>query len=135
MLRVAEAIVVGVVSCRWLLLCSRCLSGRSGDVGNGGGGGGEKTTWKGVPRVAHPALPAPRWIAQVEPALGSTLRPSFGFVRIQLLQYFFYYVPFHAWALWGSAAPPSPTLTAWAVVVAGGYAQAQVTCIGAAIFQ
>ena len=89
-----------------------------------------------VPITVPMALPAHhRWIASVEPMLGRTSRPSFGFVRVQLLLNFFYYVPFHGWALSRAAGPPSPTLAAWAVVVAGGYAQAQVTGIGAAIFQ
>lgn len=73
--------------------------------------------------------------AGVEPALLASTADSFGFLRVQLLEYFFYYVPFHAWAIACAYLPPTESHTAWATVVAGGYMQAQATYVGSAAFQ
>ena len=48
------------------------------------------------------------WVAEVEPVLGQTARVSHGFVRLQLLQFFFYFLPFHAWAAWRTVAAGGP---------------------------
>jgi hypothetical protein len=57
---------------------------------------------------------------------------SFGFLRIQLLQYLFYYVPFHAYCLW--KVTPDRTMSLWATFVAGGYLQGQSTFLVGAAF-
>jgi hypothetical protein len=90
--------------------------------------------WRAIVVLGGKEAAVGGWVSLVEPMLAeaSHSRPSFGFVRVQLLVYFFYYVPFHTWALARTAAPPSPALTAWAMVIAGGCAQAEATCIGAA---
>ena len=74
--------------------------------------------------------------------LANESMPSYGFVRVQCLVFAFYYILFHAWAVYqmliatrSVGAPPSAALTAWAVVVAGGYAQAQATFIGSATYE
>lgn len=89
------------------------------------------------------------WGVHVDPILLMTSRASHGFVRVQCLVFFFYYVPYHAWALYDlllvSTTNSDATTTAsrakgvrksrratWATIFAGGYLQAQVTFIGAA---
>eukprot|EP00978_Attheya_sp_CCMP212_P010076 scaffold24204_cov57-Attheya_sp.AAC.1 len=57
---------------------------------------------------------------------------SFGFLRIQLLQYLFYYVPFHAYCLW--KVTPDRTMSLWATFMAGGYLQGQSTFLVGAAF-
>lgn len=73
-----------------------------------------------------------------EPALLESTADSFGFLRVQLqqlIEFAFYYVPFHAWALACAYLPPSENHAAWATVVAGGYLQAQATYVGSAAFK
>lgn len=81
--------------------------------------------------------------AAVDPALFWTAAAtSRSFLQVQCLVFFFYYAPFHAWAayelllplLTPARATCSPRLAAWATVVAGGYAQAQATYLGASAF-
>ncbi|KAL1522742.1 hypothetical protein AB1Y20_017715 [Prymnesium parvum] len=91
--------------------------------------------WRAITVLGGKQMAATQWIDNVEPILGATERPSFGFVRVQLLVYFFYYIPFHAWALVSSRAGISPWFASWATVMAGGYAQAEVTCIGCSLFR
>ena len=93
--------------------------------------------WRAVVAMGSQSDAAAWWLASVDPLLGAPEQPSHGFVRAQALVYLFYYVPFHAWAaleLVAASAPSSP-LAAWSVVVAGGYAQAQFTCVGSAAFE
>ena len=100
--------------------------------------------WRAVVALSStptgPSAPAALWWRQhVDPVLSSTARPSFGFVRVQMLLYAFYYAPFHAWAayelLTSTPGAASRALVLWSTVVAGGYAQAQATSFGAATLQ
>ena len=97
--------------------------------------------WRAVVVLGSRAPLALWWIAQVEPILGDSSRPSFGFIRVQCLVFFFYYVPYHAWATHSllttkpSDAKRRQTLATWSMVVAGGYAQAQVCCGSAAFLK
>ena len=92
--------------------------------------------WRAVVVMGSRAPLALQWVESVEPVLAQATRPSFGFLRVQCLVFAFYYIPFHAWACYAllMARPAKGrTLTTWATVFAGGYAQAQATCGGAAL--
>ena len=133
--------------------------GVSGKATASGGGGGARTrvapmttfeafvwatahvsailvhAWRAIVVLGSQAPLALWWLLHVDPILGETARPSHGFVRVQCLVFFFYYIPYHAWALadllFGRQRHRRNRST-WAVIVAGGYAQAQATYMGAA---
>ena len=95
--------------------------------------------WRAIVVLGSRAPLALWWLDQVDPILGDVARPSFGFVRVQILVFFFYYIPFHAWALYTLLVPSSTKsaagrqrLATWATFFAGAYAQAQATSGGAA---
>lgn len=96
-------------------------------------------SWRAIVVLGSRAPLALWWVSHVDPVLGDVTRPSFGFVRVQILVFFFYYIPFHSWAVY-SLLVPSSTKTAagrqrlatWATFFAGAYAQAQATSGGAA---
>ena len=75
------------------------------------------------------------WASEVEPDLSAAPEASFGQLRVQLLEYGFYYTIFHAWALAQSYTPPSGALAAWAMVVAGGVLEGQGAYIGACLYK
>jgi hypothetical protein len=90
--------------------------------------------WRAIVVLECNAPAAQQWRHDVE-ILSSDddgTSTSFGFLRIQLLQYLFYYVPFHAYCLW--KVTPDRTMTLWATFVAGGYLQGQSTFIAGAAF-
>ena len=103
--------------------------------------------WRSVAALGSAAPAARWWVAHLEPILGATTRPSHGFVRVQCLVHLFYYVPFHVYAAhecaqcvfkcaqpaWADGA--AHALARWATVVAGGYLQSAVTCVGSAGLQ
>jgi hypothetical protein len=97
--------------------------------------------WRAVIVLGSKSEAAGWWTVAVDPVLADVSRPSHGFLRVQCLVFFFYYMPFHAWACHQLLlAPPSAlsssgALAAWSAVVAGGYAQAQFTFIGSAAFK
>jgi len=74
------------------------------------------------------------WVHHVEAHLAMdpvTRSSSFGFIRVQALQFFFYFVPWHAWAASCQlrSVGVDRTVAACSMVVFGAYAQAQVTWI------
>lgn len=77
----------------------------------------------------------------MDPVLADPEQPSYGFVRMQCLSFFYYYVPFHAWAahrlLFGERTSDAleTALADWSTIFAGGYAQAQVTYMGSMAFE
>ena len=99
--------------------------------------------WRAIVVLGCATPAATQWIQQVEPFLAEPNQGSYGFLRIQLFMYFFYYVPFHFWALIKSlkaftsfkSSRPSRTMALWATFVAGGYAQGQTSFIVGAAFQ
>ena len=67
---------------------------------------------------------------------------SYGFIKVQMVQYFFYFAPFHAWAAVAEGRTAitgidarTTALKEWAVVFAGAYTQAMVCYIGTAVLQ
>eukprot|EP00658_Telonema_sp_P-2_P066004 TRINITY_DN55120_c0_g1_i2.p1 TRINITY_DN55120_c0_g1~~TRINITY_DN55120_c0_g1_i2.p1 ORF type:complete len:329 (-),score=74.10 TRINITY_DN55120_c0_g1_i2:119-1105(-) len=73
--------------------------------------------------------------AELDPLLGWVDDGSHGFIKVQLVQSFFYFIPFHALALSHLIAPNSlvhqVSMSRWALVFVGAYLQAEVTHIGA----
>eukprot|EP00927_Polykrikos_kofoidii_P025863 TRINITY_DN23176_c0_g1_i1.p1 TRINITY_DN23176_c0_g1~~TRINITY_DN23176_c0_g1_i1.p1 ORF type:complete len:384 (+),score=34.99 TRINITY_DN23176_c0_g1_i1:53-1153(+) len=84
----------------------------------------------------HPA--ASSWINNVEPVLrvyGPGVTTSFGFVRVQILQAFFYHVPWHAWAVWRVLRGQGATLASWALLFLGAEYQSAFTYVSTALFR
>lgn len=97
--------------------------------------------WRAIVVLECNAPAAQQWRDNVEilkssDGTATSSSTSFGFLRIQLLQYLFYYVPFHAYCLWknASATRPDRTMALWATFVAGAYLQGQSTFLVGAAF-
>ncbi len=95
--------------------------------------------WRAVVSLGCRSPTAQWWATEIEPILGDASRGSHGFVVVQCLVFFFYYIPFHAWAallafreLATGVPQMSRELASIAMLIAGGYAQAQITSIGSA---
>lgn len=84
------------------------------------------------------------WHSNVESILepnGQVVSTSYGFINVQMVQYFFCFAPFHVWAAYvegkavfaGVIDGRTSAFKEWAMVFAGAYTQAQVCYIGTAV--